>query len=66
MDIAAQENPPYQKYSYSRRADLYRLDLDAENTVLIADAANRLATRKLRAALRVLPAAACILFVCPR
>jgi hypothetical protein len=66
LEIAAQENPPYQKYSYSRRADLYRLDLDAENTVLIADAANRLATRKLRSTLRVLPAAACILFVCPR
>ena len=34
-----------------RRADLYRLDLDAENQLRIADAANRLASRK--AAFRV-------------
>jgi hypothetical protein len=61
-----EEHPAYQKYSYSRRADLYRLDLDAENAARIEDAANRLASGKLRSALRVLPSAACILFVCPR
>ena len=66
MEIAAQENPVYQKYSYSRRADVYGLDLDAENTLLVAEAVSRLATRSLRSALRVLPGAACILFVCPR
>jgi hypothetical protein len=66
LEIAADENPVYQKYSYSRRADLYRLDLDAENASRIEEAANRLASGKLRAALRVLPSAACILFVCPR
>jgi hypothetical protein len=66
LEIAAEENPEYQQYSYSRRADLYRLDLDAENMARIEEAASRLASGKLRAALRVLPAAACILFVCPR
>jgi hypothetical protein len=66
LEIAVEENPAYQKYSYSRRADLYRLDLDAENAAKIEDAANRLASGKLRSALRVLPSAACILFVCPR
>ena len=66
MEIAAEENLVYQKYSYSRRADLYRLDLDAENGLRIEEAANRLAAGKLRAALRVLPASASILFVCPR
>jgi len=66
LEIAAEENPVYQKYSYSRRADLYRLDLDAENASRIEEAANRLASGKLRSALRVLPSAACILFVCPR
>jgi hypothetical protein len=66
MEIAAEENPAYQKYSYGRRADLYRLDLDAESTSRIAEAANRLAPGKLRSALRVLPGAASILFVCPR
>lgn len=66
LEIAAKENTTYQKYSYSRRADLYRLDLDADNISRIQEAANRLATGNLRASLRVLPAAASILFVCPR
>ena len=66
LEIAIEENPAYQKYSYSRRADLYRLDLDAENASKVAEAANRLASGKLRSALRVLPSAAYILFVCPR
>ena len=66
LEIAAEENPAYQKYSYGRRADVYRLDLDGENILRIAEAANRLASRKLRSAMRVLPGAAYILFVCPR
>jgi hypothetical protein len=66
LEIAAEENPPYQKYSYSRRADLYRLDLDGEISLRIGEAANRLAAGKLRSALRMLPEAASILFVCPR
>jgi hypothetical protein len=66
LEIAAEENPAYQKYSYGRRADLYRLDLDGENISRIAEAANRLATGKLRSALQVLPGAASIVFVCPR
>lgn len=66
LEIAVEENPAYQKYSYSRRADLYQLDLDSRNTPLIAAAVDRFATRKVRAALQVLPRTACILFVCPR
>jgi hypothetical protein len=66
LEIAGEENPAYQKYSYGRRADLYRIDLDAENISQIAEAANRLASGKLRSALRVLPGAASVLFVCPR
>jgi hypothetical protein len=66
VEIAAEQNPAYQKYSYSRRADLYRLHLDAKNESRIAEAADRLATGKLRSALRVLPGAASILFICPR
>jgi hypothetical protein len=66
LEIAAEEHPAYQEYSYSRRADLYRLDLDAERIRQIAEVSNRLATRSVRSALRVLPAAARILFVCPR
>jgi hypothetical protein len=66
VEIAAEENPAYQRYSYGRRADLYRLDLDAKNMSRIEDAANRLASGKLRSALRVLDGAASVLFVCPR
>jgi hypothetical protein len=66
LEIAAEEKPRYQKYSYSRRADLYRLDLDGETQPRIARAAARLATGQVRAAMRMLPGAACVLFVCPR
>jgi hypothetical protein len=66
LGIAAEEHPAYQEYSYALRADLYRLVLDAENISRIEEAANRLATGKLRSALLVLLGAASILFVCPR
>jgi hypothetical protein len=66
MEIAAASNPVYQEYSYGRRADLYRLNLHVEYISQIAEAGNRLATGKLRSALRVLPGAASVLFVCPR
>lgn len=66
MTIAAEESLAYQKYSHGLRADLYHLALNADNISRIAEAANRLATAKLRSALRVLPDAASILFVCPR
>ena len=66
LEIAVEENPAYQKYSYGRRADLYRLDLDGHNSPQLAEAVDRLATGPVRAAMRILPAAACIVFVCPR
>jgi hypothetical protein len=66
LEIASQERLYYQKYSYSRHADLYCLDLDGEITSRIEEAANRLATAKVRSAMRVLTSTASILFVCPR
>ena len=66
VEIAANEKPEYQSYSYSRRADLYRMDLNGENILEIAQAAKRLAPGNLRSALRVLPATEHILLVCPR
>ena len=66
LEIAAEENPRYEKYSYSRHADLYRLDLDGESTSRIEEASTRLATARVRSAMRVLASTACILFVCPR
>jgi hypothetical protein len=66
MVIAADEKPAYQNYSYGRRADMYRIELDGESLSRIEDAAARLATGKLKSALRMLGAAASVLFVCPR
>ena len=65
-EIAHNEKPAYQTYSYAHRADLYRLDLNAQNILQITQAAERLAPGKLRSALRVLPTAERIVFVCPR
>jgi hypothetical protein len=66
LEIAVAEKLHYHGYSYGRRADLYRLDLDADNVFLIEQAAERLAPGNLRAALSALHQAASILFVCPR
>jgi hypothetical protein len=66
MKIAAEDKPAYESYSYGRRADLYRLFLDGENSSRIDVAVEKLATGKLRSALRVLEGAASIVFVCPR
>jgi len=66
VEIAANENPAYQSYSYAHRADLYRLDLNAHNILQITQAAARLAPGNLRSALRILPTAERIIFICPR
>lgn len=66
LEVAGAEKLLYQQYSYSRRADLYRLDLDGESSSLIEESAEKLATARVRAALRVLPGVASVVFVCPR
>ncbi len=66
LEIAASEKVWYHGYSYGRHADVYRLDLDGENTGLIAEAAKRLAPRNLQNVVQVLAGSASILFVCPR
>ena len=66
LEIAADVKPAYQTYSYAHRADFYRLDLNGENVLLIAEAAKRLAPGNLRYSLRVLPVIGNIVFVCPR
>jgi len=66
LEIAQAAKPAYESYSYAQRADVYRLTLDERLHFEIARAANQIAPRKLRSALRVIPDAARILFVCPR
>ena len=66
LEIAAAGKIEYQKYSYERRADVYRFDLNPGDVSQIAEAAKRLATGKLRSALQGLPDSARIIFVCRR
>ena len=66
LEIAASEKMRYHGYSYGRRADLYRLDLDGETAFAITQAVERLAPRNLRETLAALRGAASILFVCSR
>ena len=66
VEIAAGEKIWYHAYSYGRRADIYRLNLDGENSERIAQAVKRLAPRKLQNVIHVLTGSASILFVCPR
>lgn len=66
LEIAKREKTIYHSYSYSYRADLYRLELNQESMVQIARVAKSLARRQLRAALHVLPEAGRIVFVCAR
>jgi hypothetical protein len=66
LEIARNENMSYHGYSYGRRADIYRLDLDGEIVQHITQAVEGLAPRSLHILLGTLPAAASILFVCPR
>jgi len=66
MEIASQDKPCYHHYSYGRRADLYRLDLDGENILEIIQAAQQFAPRNVRETMAALQGAASILFVCSR
>jgi hypothetical protein len=66
LEIAMKEKVHYHSYSYGRRADLYRLDLNSENVFQLSESAERLAPGNVRATLTALHGAASILFVCPR
>jgi hypothetical protein len=66
LEIATQGKMQYHGYSYGRRADIYRLELDGEIVQKITEAVNHLAPRGLHVVLGILPAAASILFICPR
>ena len=66
LEIAGNEKVSYHGYSYGRRADIYRFDLNNDNVLQITDAVKRLAPRSLQAIIRVVQESASILFVCPR
>jgi hypothetical protein len=66
LEIAGKEELAYQGYSYGRRADTYRLDLNSESAEQITEAAKRLAPRNLQSLVRILSGTASVLFVCPR
>jgi hypothetical protein len=66
LDLARATPTEYAGYSYSRRADLYRLTISPEQAAALSAQAARLAPRGLRARLVHLPDAARIVYVCPR
>ncbi len=66
MELAATQPPVYQSYSYSRRADLYAVEVTAQQTEALAQEAARVAPRDLRAQLRNFAATTRIVFICPR
>ena len=66
LQIAANEKLWYHGYSYGRKADIYRLDLDSEVLARMEQALKEFAPRNLQAVNGVASLAASILFVCPR
>jgi hypothetical protein len=66
LETAARAAPAYHGYSYERRADLYRLDIDPGGGASLAEQAERLAPRSLRQFAHTLAEARRFLFVCPR
>jgi hypothetical protein len=56
----------YDGYSFARRADLYRVDLSAEQAADLQRDAAKFASRPLRGAVEALGTVARIVFVCPR
>ena len=66
LSMAATGPLTYGGYSYLRRADLYRLELTAASRSALTAAAESLAPRDLRRALRAAETTAHLVFVCPR
>lgn len=66
MSLASDSAPSYLGYSYSRRADLYMVEISPEQAASLARAAEKLAPRSVRAHLAQISAVARILFLCPR
>lgn len=66
LNLARATPPEYGGYSYSRRADLYRLAISPEQAAALFAAAERLAPCGLRARLVHLREVARIVYVCPR
>lgn len=56
----------YRGYSFARRADLYRVELAAEQTAKLQSNAVKLASRALRGSLETFGTVARLVFVCPR
>jgi hypothetical protein len=66
MAAASAGSLAYEGYSYSRRADLYALDLSPEQAASLAAAAQSLAPRDMHRNLRAIESAARVVYVCPR
>jgi hypothetical protein len=56
----------YGGYSFARRADLYRVELSAEQVARLQRDAGKFASRALRGAIEAMGTVARVIFVCPR
>jgi hypothetical protein len=66
IDFARAQSPEYSGYSYQRRADVYRLGPQPEQSNALLAEAGELAPRGLRAKLGRLEQLARIVYICPR
>lgn len=66
IEAASRAAPAYDGYSYARRADVYRRDLEPADAAALAAQAERLAPRTLRQSALALADTRRLLLICPR
>jgi hypothetical protein len=66
IDAASRVAPAYNGYSYARRADVYRREIEPEEASALAEQAERVAPRTLRQSALALANTRRLLLVCPR
>lgn len=66
MKLAKGKEPGYLEYSYVRRTDVYALSVTTEEMAALAQEAQRLATREVKAQLGMLGKMMRVVFYCPR
>jgi hypothetical protein len=66
VSLARNSQPAYGGYSFDRRADLYQIELSAEQALSLRRDAARLAPRPVRASLDLLDPIARLTFIAPR
>jgi hypothetical protein len=66
IEAASRVAPAYNGYSYARRADVYRREIEPEEASALCAQAERIAPRRLRQSALALANTRRLLLVCPR